>query len=135
MQEITVSTSSIQLGQIRLQSPIGAKKTIRSGIVTQLDRKSADGDFLQLGPWRSGKQLWIDLGESSQVILKRGRPIFNIFGVKAHANVLKGAFSTDCKSNCIKIGLILKIEVACICGPRTVLFDGVLVHVCTLFAF
>ena len=26
----------------------------------QLDRKSADGDFLLLGPWRSGKQqLWI----------------------------------------------------------------------------
>ena len=28
---------------------------------TQLDRKSADDDFLQLGPWRSWKQLWIDL--------------------------------------------------------------------------
>ena len=31
----------------------------------QLDRKSADGDFLQLNPWRRGKQFWIYLGESS----------------------------------------------------------------------
>ena len=38
---------------------------VRSGIVAQLDRKSADGDFLQQGPWRSGEQLWIDLGENS----------------------------------------------------------------------
>ena len=27
------------------------------------------------------------------------------FGAKAHANVRKGTFSTDCKSNCIRIGL------------------------------
>ena len=45
LQEVTVGTLSIQLGQIRLRSV-----SIRSGIVTQLDRKSADGDFLQLGP-------------------------------------------------------------------------------------
>ena len=32
---------------------------------TQLDLKSADHDFLQMGPWRRGKQFWIDLGESS----------------------------------------------------------------------
>ena len=42
----------------------GVYFSIRSGKVTQLARKSADGDFLQLGPWRSGKQLWIDLGEN-----------------------------------------------------------------------
>ena len=29
----------------------------------------------------------------------------NTFGAKAHANVLKGTFSTDCKSDCIRIGL------------------------------
>ena len=51
LQEITVSTFSIQLGQTRLQCFFST----RSGIVTQLDRKSADGNFLQLGPWRSGK--------------------------------------------------------------------------------
>ena len=39
-----------------------------------------------------------------QVILRRGRLISNIFGAKAHANVLKGTFSTDYKSNCIRIG-------------------------------
>ena len=33
--------------------------------LTQLHRKSVDGDFPQLGPWRSTKQLWIDLGEGS----------------------------------------------------------------------
>ena len=40
-----------------------------------------------------------------QVILRRGRPTSIIFGAKAHANVLKATFSTDCKSNCIRIGL------------------------------
>ena len=71
LQKITVCTFSIQyddiqVDQIRLQSPIGSKRTffsIRSGIMAQLDRKRADGDFLQLGPWRNGEQLWIDVGE------------------------------------------------------------------------
>ena len=40
--------------------------SIRSGMVTQFDRKSVDGDFLQLGPRRSGEQLWIDLGQNSK---------------------------------------------------------------------
>ena len=65
LQEITVCTFSIQLGQMRLQSPMGSKKmffSIRSEILTQLDRQSADSDFLQPDPWRSWKQLWIDLG-------------------------------------------------------------------------
>ena len=34
---------------------------------------------------------------SKNVILRRGRPISNLFGAKAHANVLKGTFSTGCK--------------------------------------
>ena len=41
-----------------------------------------------------------------RLILRRGRQSSNIFGAKAHANVLKGTFSTDCKSNCIRIGLL-----------------------------
>ena len=40
---------------IRALTPLQSPISIRSGIVTQLDRKSADGNFLQLGPWRSGK--------------------------------------------------------------------------------
>ena len=40
-----------------------------------------------------------------RLILRRGRPICDIVGAKAHANVLKGTFSTDGKSNCIRIGL------------------------------
>ena len=77
---------SIELGQIRLQASVhrieknGSKKTLffffRSDVffdplgddnqpcLTRLDRKSADGDFLQLAPWRSGKQRRIDLGEN-----------------------------------------------------------------------
>ena len=42
--------------------------TIRLTIVVvfnPLDRNRADGDFRQPGPWWSGKQLWIYLGESS----------------------------------------------------------------------
>ena len=84
LQEITVSTYSIQLGQTRSQFQIGSKKIVsrffrgpvagshgqhffgRTGsntiaipdrtdlglqsYVTQFDRKSAGGDFLQLGP-------------------------------------------------------------------------------------
>ena len=46
-----------------------------------------------------------------RLILRRGRPISNSFGAKAHANVLKGAFSTNCKSNWIRIGLLLSIHV------------------------
>ena len=38
---------------------------LKSYLTIQLDRKSAGGDVLQLGPWRSGKQLWIHLGENS----------------------------------------------------------------------
>lgn len=38
--------------------------SIRWWIVTQLDRKLANGDFLQLTPRRSGEQLWIDIGEN-----------------------------------------------------------------------
>ena len=67
LQKITVSTLSIQLGQMRIQSRIGF--LIRSGIVIvldpRLDRTSADGDVLQLGPSRSGNRLWIDFGENS----------------------------------------------------------------------
>ena len=85
LQEITVSTFSIQLGQIRLHSPIGSKKS--SGTMekqeTALDRS-----------WRK-----------LRLILRRGRPISNVFGAKARANVQKGTFSTDCKSNCVTIGL------------------------------
>ena len=55
------------------QSPIGSKKENRShgrlkSYLTQWDGESADGDLRQLGPWKSGKQLWIDLGESSDSI-------------------------------------------------------------------
>ena len=38
-------------------------------------------------------------------ILMRGIPISNVFGAKGHANVLKVTFSTDCKSNCMILGL------------------------------
>ena len=60
---------------------------------------------MHLGPWRSGKQLLVDLGRKVPLILRRGRPISNIFAANAHANILKRVCSTDSKSNCISIGL------------------------------
>ena len=45
-----------------------------------------------------------------RLILRRGRPISNIFWAKAHANVLKGTFSTDCKSDCVRVGLRLHLR-------------------------
>ena len=66
------------------------------GFATQLDRKSADGDFLQLGPWRSGKQLWMDFGGISDSFCGEEDQFPTFFWEKAHANVLKGALSTDC---------------------------------------
>ena len=68
--------------------------------LTQLDRKSAGGDFLQLVSSRSGKLLWIDLGRKVQPILRRGRLISSIFWTKARA------FSTDSKFDGIIITLI-----------------------------
>ena len=65
LQEITVSTFSIQLGY----NPRSDRKK-RFKLETYLDR-----------------------------------PMSNTFGAKAHANVLKGTFSTDCKSDCIRISL------------------------------
>ena len=38
-------------------------------------------------------------------ILRRVRPIFQIVVAKAHANVLKGTFSSGCASNCGRIGV------------------------------
>ena len=99
-----ISTSSMQLGQVRF----GSKKTffsMLSGFVTQLDRKNADGDFLQHELLEKRETALNRSRGKLQVILRRGRPISNIFGANAHANVLKGTFSTDCKSNCRRIGL------------------------------
>ena len=92
------------------QSPTGSKKrffSIQWTIViylTKLDRKVPK--VLSCN-WASR-----EAGHSSGQILRKLRlilrqeiPISNIFGAKAHANVLKGTFSTDCKSNCIRIGL------------------------------
>ena len=39
-----------------------------------------------------------------QFILRRGKLISTIFEANVHANVLKGTLSTDCKSNCMRIG-------------------------------
>ena len=49
----------------------------------------------------SGKRSWRKL----RLILRQGRLISNILGAKAHVNVVKGTFSTDCKSSCVRIGL------------------------------
>ena len=129
MQEITVSTFSIQLGQIRLQSSIGSTKTIYPELFPASLEAQLQGNHRQHLLFQSN---WVKYDYSTivhriektvawplekrdtaldrswrklRLILRRGRPISNIFGAKAHANVLKDTFSTNCKSNCMRIGL------------------------------
>ena len=54
-------------------------------MVTQFDRKSADDDFLQLGPRRSREQPRIDLGENSKSFCGEEDRISSIFGAKVRA--------------------------------------------------
>lgn len=62
--------------------------------------------YLSKAAWKMDpEQIWggiclnqtVDFGETS-----------GIFGTKAPANVLKGTFSNDCKSDCVRIGLFQK---------------------------
>ena len=95
---------SIQLGQIILQSPMVF--SIWSGNVIAFDpvgSKTCWRLFPATGPLEK-RETALESWRKVRIILGRGRPISNIFGAKAHANILKGAFSTDCKSNCIIIG-------------------------------
>ena len=84
----------------RLDAPFFS---IRAGIVIVFDpagSKSADGDFLQLGPWRSGKQLLIEIGENSDSIYEARKTNFQYFrGKSSRANVLNGTVSKNCKSD------------------------------------
>ena len=125
----SVSTFSIQLSQIRLQSPIASKKHIpfllsnwglwpnltqldrkksfRLGVVTifdQLDRKKQSirleivtvvdpvGSkecfwwFHETESLEKREIAWDGCWRKSRLILRRERPIPNIFGAKAHAN-------------------------------------------------
>ena len=97
-----------------LQSPIGSKKTffsIRSAIVIVFDPVGSQKCwrwFPATGPMEKRETAPDRPWRKLQVILRRVRPISNIFGAKAHANVRKGTFSTDCKSNCVRIGLTNK---------------------------
>ena len=82
---------SIRSGIVIVFDPNGSKKCWRWFPATpSLEKREAALD-------RSWRKL--------RLILRQVRPISNIFGAKAHANVLKGIFWTDCKSNCIRIGL------------------------------
>ena len=81
---------SIRSGIVTVFDPVGSRKCCRWFPATEpLEKRKTALD-------RSWRNL--------RLILMRGRPISNILGA-AHANVLKGAFSTDCKCNCIRIGL------------------------------
>ena len=57
-----------------------------------------------------------------RLILRGGRPISYVFGVNTHANALKGTFSTNCKSNCIRIGRFRFFWIA-VCAYRPHLSD------------
>ena len=77
--------------------PVGSKKCCRLFC-----------DFLQLAPLEI-RETDLDTSWRKPRLIPRRRkyqfPIF--FGAKADANVIIGTFSTDCKSNCIRIGLIV----------------------------
>ena len=114
LQEISVSTFSTQLSQTRLQSPIGSKITkktffsIRWTIVIVFDPVGSKQCWRRFPANRPLQNRETALHRSWRyllLILTRRRPISNIFGAKPRTNVLKGTFSTDCKSNCIRISL------------------------------
>ena len=96
IQEVADRTFPIRLGHIRSKRPIGSKTayfSIRSTIAIIFtsfgSKKCGWCDFLQPDPSKSGNLTLIDLGENYVTyIVRRERPIFNISGAKAHANVL-----------------------------------------------
>ena len=103
LQEITVSTFSILLGQIRLQSSIGSKKTLGhlQSYLTQLDRKRFDVISCNWAPGEAGNSLGKTL-ENAPTHSESKKAFFQGFrGKRSLANPLKGKFSTDCTSNCI----------------------------------
>ena len=71
--------------------------------LTLFDCKHADDDFLNWAPGEPGKGGKYIMEKSS--IQRREWAISHIFGEKARTNVLKGPLSTDCKSDCLRIGL------------------------------
>ena len=93
LQGVTVSTCSIRSEKTTFFSmqpeivivfdPVGSKKWWRW--------------FPATGPLEKRETFLIRSWRKLQVIPSRGRPISNVFEAKAHANVLKGTFSTDCK--------------------------------------
>ena len=95
---------SIRSGNAIVFDPVGSKKCWRW--------------FPATGPLEKRETALDRSWRKFRLILRRGRPNSNIIGcaaiyvrkrpifeVKAHANVLKGTFSTDSKSNRIIIGL------------------------------
>ena len=68
--------------------------------------KSADGDLLQPGVWRSGKHPQIDLGRDIRRVMRRESPISVFFRDKSSCERADFVFSTDCKSDGIIIGLL-----------------------------
>ena len=91
----TGSNTTTISDRIEITNAFSIRWTIVIVFDPQLDRKSGDGGFLQLGPWRSGKQLLMYLGESSTHSEAR----------KINFQHLRGA--TGYKSNCIRIGVMI----------------------------
>ena len=117
LQEITVSTFSSQLGYL----PRSDRKiysvvyicSIRSEIAIVFDPVGSK----KCWRWFPATTAPGEAGNSSRQILEKSpcrsearKTNFQFFGANAHANVLKCTFSTDCKSNCVRIGLMCKIR-------------------------
>ena len=125
LQEIAVSTFFIQLGQIRLQSPDRTEKNfvflirprivivlffaVRSGMAIVFDlvwSKKCWRRFPATGPLQKRETALDGFLEKTPTHSEaRKRPIFNIFGAKAHANVLESTFSTGCQYGCVRLGV------------------------------
>ena len=110
LQEITVSSFSIQLGEIRLQSIIGSKNAIFDpiGVCNPVGSKKCWRRFPANGPLEKRGTALDRSWRNLRLILRWGRPISSILGANAHANVLKSTFSTDYKLNWIGIALKMR---------------------------
>ena len=93
---------AIQLGQNTIQTPDRIEKETRLSIRSPIAiifthlvwmKKSDDGDLLRPGPLETRGTPPSDRSRRElRHVPRRERPFFTIFGVKTHANVLKGTF-------------------------------------------
>ena len=125
IQEIAERTFSNQLDQIRSKCPIGSKNASKCPIgsknvffdpIPDLNNihliwiEKVRTVIFATGPLEKRETPPDETWRELRHILRRERTDFNMSGATAHANVLKGTFSTDWESDCIRIGLSVGLE-------------------------